>query len=414
MKGCFFLLFLFFSPLSLHAADYSVDLLSIGQVRKAPITNQQQIPENGYVGGTAHFEKWNFSNQTNMRFFRDFDSKLDEYDLYQTVFHLEPAKALTLDLGRQFVNQGFMVEILDGIQATVIPEEHVAVTGFSGIPRSMEFGQFRKNDLLLTGLSVGLKNVARTKASVHGAWRSNNLHIMDLNSNDQVQVGGNFSHQFAVNMMPMFYSLAEYDTTGKVFNTATVGFDLYPSSRFSINGEGNYYNLSRDLDLQTVQATYSKGPTLNGRFAFTWKVVPQFLNLVPSYTFNRMGVTATNDFKNAHQVDAALQLLLEDVGLRVEPAYYYAKSFGGSLKGARLGLHKTFNDRLYADLTFDFTAYKKITNDNDNAYSTIFWTGYEVAKGLTLSGGMEYNKNNLFDKDIRGSFRLDYHLNRGS
>ena len=394
------------------AADYHLDAMSIGQVRKN-VQDTQQIPVNGYFGAGSNTEKWDFKTETNMRVFRDFDDKTDKYDLYQTLLHFKPAEMLQLDMGRQFVNQGFSVEVLDGLQTTLRPADPVFITAFSGIPRSIETRGFHRNDALLTGMTVGMKKYKGTTASLHGNWRKNNVNAIDFTHNDEILVGGNVSHQFQVSMTPMVYGASEYDTTGKVLEVGTVGLDIYPSNKVALNVEGNYFNANRALDRRTIESIYSKGRLIDARFSSTFTLVPNALKLVENYSYENMEVAA-NDFQSGHRLDAGLQFSSEQLGLQFEPSYYFIKSFGGKLNGIRAMLREQFNDALYAQLNIDFTKYKKITNDNDNALSFYGWTGYEVLKGFVVSGGFEYNKNNLFDRDARGSFRLDYHFDNKS
>ncbi|MBI5299476.1 MAG: hypothetical protein HY877_04190 [Deltaproteobacteria bacterium] len=398
--------------LPLSAGEFHLDNDVIGQVRKNT-SSQREIPVNEYFGMSFAQPSWHLGGETNMREFRDFDRKLDEFDLYQTVIHYTPLEALQIDAGRQFVNQGFFVETLDGIQTTVAPWKYVDFIAYSGIPRSVEVGDFNKNDGLITGVSIGSRNLSRTNIRVHGAWRKINIHWMDVKHNDEVFVSGNFSHQFAVSSTPMLYGFMEYNTAAKVLDVGTAGFDIYPTGKIRLNLEFNYFNTNRQSDRTTVQALYTAGRMMGGRFSSTWTLVYGWLDLIENYSFRNTEVLR-NDFRNSHLADASLRFTANSIGLSITPGYYYERSFGGHLNGAKTNIHEQFTDKFYANLLFDFTKYKKITNNNDNAYSVTGWTGYEVAKGLTLSGGFEYNKNSFFNKDSRGSFRVDYHFDRGS
>ncbi|OGQ05817.1 MAG: hypothetical protein A3F82_06240 [Deltaproteobacteria bacterium RIFCSPLOWO2_12_FULL_44_12] len=395
-----------------NAGEFHLNATSLGQVRKNARL-QKEIPVNGYLGMAFAQPTWELSGETNMRVIRDFKRKLDDYDLYQAVIHYKPTEKLRIDSGRQIVNQGFSLEMLDGVQTTIMPWDHVDFTVYSGIPRSVEREDFNKNDGLLTGISIGMKNVARTNFSLHAAWRKNDIYFIDPKQNDEARVGANFSHQFAVSTTPMLYGTFEYDAMGKVIDTGVAGFDIYPSKRIALNMEFNYFNISRETDRLTIQRLFTQGRQIGGRFSSTWTLVPNYLDLVESYTYQNVEVVK-GDRRHGHIVDAALQLSLDNIGLHIEPGYYFSKSFGGRLHGGRISIHEQFTDKFYTEVGFDFTKYKKITNDNDNAYSGVGWAGYEVAKGLTISGGFEYNKNNSFNKDARGSFRLDYQFDHGS
>ena len=386
------------------ASEYNIGTKIMGEVKKNT-QNRQLFPVNGYISGSAYGSKT--AVETNMRFFRDFDAKLDQYDLYQTVMHAVPFEKLQIDGGRQFINQGFSVEILDGLQATAKPTEYLAITAFSGIPRNTEVQNFSPNTVLLTGLSLGLRDIKKTDAALHVAWRKNNVENTDFNKNDEIQVGAVLSHQFPVSMTPFVYGLIEADATGRMISQATTGLDIYPHSRLALNAEFNYFNVNQGLDRQTIQELYTKGRTLEGRFSATWTILPQYLKLVENYYYDNIEVLP-GDLRNNQRLDAGLEMIFDNIGLQFNPGYYFIKSFGGRLNGARVLIHEQFNDLFYAELSVDYTTYKKITNDNDDAVSLYGWSGYEIVKGLVLSGGFEYNKNNLFDRDVRGSFRLDY------
>lgn len=401
-------LFVFSFAFSVWAGDVQFDLTSLGQVRENS-RSQREIPVNGFAGMQSSFEKWNFSTFANGRVMRDFEQNLDEADLYQGYFHLQPMEALQFDVGRQFVSQGFFASVLDGAQITVAPWEHVDFIAYSGVPRSVEIGDFNTNDGLLTGLSIALTNFSRTAVSVHGAWRKNNILIDNLTQNDEVRVGGNFSHQFAISSTPLFYGMAEYDVTGEILETGTAGFDIYPGRRLSFNGEFQYFNIGREQTRQTIQRLFTGGRLIGGRVAPTLTLVPRALDWFASYGYQSAEIR-DGDQRNSHILESGFRWTLAAVNLETEAAYYYSRSFGGHVHGGRLTLMEQFTEKFYADLTGDFSQYRKITNDNDIAFSGVIWTGYEILKDFLVSGGFEYNKNDFFNNEYRGSFRIDYHF----
>lgn len=400
---------LLISP-SLSAGDFRLDTTLLGQIRENE-GEATEGPVNGYLGLGIGATPWDLSVRTNMRLFRDLSREWDDYDLYQAVLHIRPLEILQVDLGRQFVNEGFSVAMADALKLRLTPPGYVDITLFSGIPRSVEVGDFNRDDGLLSGLSVGLKNVARTNAQIHAAWRKNAISFNNLKENDEILVGTNLSHQFTFATRPFLYGLVEYNVAAKVLEAGTAGADLYPHDRISLNLEFNYFNSSRDFNRPTILSLFSRGRLLTGRLASTWTLVPDLLDLVESYSYQRIEVQ-DNVRRHGHLADTALQFSWEEIGLHAEPGYYFAKSFGGDLHGVRGSLHEQFTEKLYAELGIDFTTYDKITGDDDNAFSTILWSGYEILKGWTVSAGFEYNRNNLLTRDIRGSFKLDYHYGR--
>lgn len=398
-----------------HADRIGVNVSTLGQVRQTE-NGQRNVPVNAYFGLYGADSKRHFGGETNMALLRYYDiaNGINDYDLYQAVLHFQPIKELKIDFGRQFISQGFSASVIDGLMLTVLPQGYVDVALYTGIPRDIEVSDFNRDDGLLTGLSVSLKNVPRTNASFHAAWRKNSIDTTDLKQNDEILVGADASHQWTVKTKPMVYGLIEYDTTAKMVRTGTAGLDLYPTRRISLNMEFDYFNINRDTTRPTILGLFTDGRMMMGRFSSTWKLIPGWLDFIENYSFQRVTIPGGGT-DNAHVLDAAVRISIADAGLYIQPGYYFIKSYGGHLQGARMNLHGRFlKNKLYVDLASDFTIYKKITNDDDNAFSTVIWTGYEVVKGLTLSTGFEYNRNNLFTEDIRGSFGIEYRYDHKS
>lgn len=400
------LFFILTIPFSLFAGDFHLKTTALGQVRENAAA-QNEIPVSGYLGVEAANTQQNLRGAANVRFFRDFDRKLDDQDLYQAAVYYRPSDVFKIDSGRQLINQGFSLEMLDGVQSTFGPFGFASFALYSGIPRSVERGDFNQNDGLLTGLSVNLKNVTRTSGGVHAAWRKNDAEQTNWKQNDEIFVGADFSHQLDIPAEPLFYGSFEYDALWHVVNLGSTGVDLYPSRRLAFNLEGSYSNISRSTDRLTIQRVFTDGRTWGGRAAATWTLIPKFLDLVESYTYYNVEAQGNNP-RRGHLLDAAVQISFERIGLLLEPGYYFAKSLGGDLHGVRGLVREQFTPKFFADLAADYTTYDKITNDNDNAVTLGGWIGYEAIAGLTVSGGFEYNRNNDFTREGRGSFRIDY------
>lgn len=395
-----------FLPLSLEAASIHFDTTLLGQVRENNAL-QREVPINEYLGLGLDAPSVGFAGESNMRFFRDFARKINDYDLYQTVLHFKPVEMLQIDFGRQFINEGFSANVADALKIKVMPPKYIDITLFSGIPRNVETGDFNKNDGLRSGLSLNLKGVRRTSAGLHATWQRNNIRRTEWKRSDSILIGADASHQFAVVTTPMIYGLLEYDATSKVTNVGTAGFDIYPKKWLQLNAEFNVFNVNRNTTLPTILGLFTQGRALQGRLATTWTLIPERLRFVEMYAYQRNTVQGGVS-RNGHILDISFQIDFDDIGLHVEPGFAYAKSFGGTEHDGRILIHEQFTDELYASVSFDFSSYKKITNNNGKAYSTILWSGYEVIKGLILSGGFEYDRNAFLAKDIRGSFKISY------
>lgn len=399
----FFFIILLLPQLS-EGGTFSVTDSVIGQVRSDQ-NEQTEIPLNNYAG-FSFTPAGKISADANMRFFYEPEQKIKDFDLYQTVLHYRASDLFKIDAGRQFVNQGFSVETLDGLQMTILPKGHIGFTVYAGVPRSVEIGDFNKDDGLDAGLSIALKNIPHLQARLQGSLRRAAMTNFDLRQNDQLLIGADLSYQLPGKSSPFLYTLGEYDATGNLFDTITAGLDFYPSKRISFNLEFDRFDIDRNNGHPSILSLFTSGPTLSGRLGSTWTLIPGRLRFMESYAYQSLEVGGAKEA--GHLLDTALALSFENIGLNVEPGYYFSSSFGGHLHGVRLGLHEQFTDKLYTEAGVDYTTYVKITGNDDNAFASYLWSGYEVLKGFIVSGGMEYNQNNLFNKDVRGSFKLDY------
>lgn len=394
-------------PLRAGAVAWRVEAEQIGQWRRNAAV-QRELPANLYLGaGVAEWGKWHASVQADGRVFRDLQRSVNEADLYQGVLHLEPTKVWRLDLGRQFLNPGFSTELVDGVRTTILPWSRVDLSVYAGVPRTIERGDFNRDDGLLTGMVVRLHDWHHTAASLQAQWRKFDLQGADWRQNDTVRVGASASHQFGGKTAPLAYGLFEYDVAGKVVEAGTLGFDWWPSARVALNLEGNYFNVNRAADRPSIMALFTSGPLWTGRFAATIDVVPDVVTLRTQYAYQRVTVGA-GAHRTGHVVEVGIPVHIRAAHLDFEPAYYFSQSYGGRVHGVRALLHERFMKSWWGELGVDYSSYRKVTNESDVALSTVLWTGYDIGKAWRVAVGGEYNKNNLFNRDLRGSLRVSY------
>ncbi|MBI2082164.1 MAG: hypothetical protein HYT76_01210 [Deltaproteobacteria bacterium] len=400
----FISLFLFSAPV--WGSPFHLNTTLLSQVRQND-KNETEIPLNGYLGMGLRRPDGRFSGESDMRFFRDLDRSLDDYDLYQTVLHVRPRESFQIDFGRQFLNPGFSTGIIDGLQLTLNPTENFRIGTYGGIPRRVEEGDFHHHDQLLSGLFLDWQNGSGFQARLSTAWQKNDWGETDLGRNDEIRVGSSLSYLFSGSMRPLISGLVEYETGSKTLETGTLGVDMAPFSIVSIGIEGNYFNANRESTRRSILSLFSEGELITGRFSSNWILIKNFLDLTQSYSYQWMEVREA-DHRRAHLLEIGFPFSLENLELDFGPQYSFAKSFGGDVHGIRFFVYKTLLKKGYGELSFDYATYDKITSDNDSAFSTIVWTGYEFPHNLRLSIGGEYNRNNLLERDVRGSLKLEY------
>ncbi|MBI4212216.1 MAG: hypothetical protein HY540_06215 [Deltaproteobacteria bacterium] len=401
----FFMFMLLASASPLCASEFEAHSTVLGQSRESS-GSQHVLPFNGYVGFSGKHEKW--EGTTDMRFFRDFPRKEQDYDLYQALVRFRPLELLSMDIGRQFVALESSAETIDGVRMTLFPQEHLALDVYSGMPRSVEIGDFNEDDGLLTGMSLGLIKTKRTRARIFSSWRKNKFRLNDFPHNDEIFVGGNLSYQFPIKMMPLLYGVMEYNAAAKNIDTATAGFDLYPHRRISVNAEFSFADENSEADKKTVFSLFSQDAAYFASTAVTFELIPDYVDISPRYSFSRLKPSAEG-WSNGHQLNVAVPVSFADLGLHLTPSYYFLQSWGGNVHGARLDVRETWQ-KWFGETSFDFSTHRKVTNDHDRSWSLIGWVGYTLLKEWELAAGMEYNRNNHFNNDVRASFRMSYNF----
>ncbi|MBI4197043.1 MAG: hypothetical protein HY539_04390 [Deltaproteobacteria bacterium] len=405
-KGLGIILLLWSLPI--FAEPFHAEVTLLGQGRQNT-REEVEVPLNGYAGAGYQAGRWR--GETSFRLFRDLDQGLDDADLYQALLQFQPLTTTSITFGRQFLSEGFSTEMLDGLRAELLPAGPLHLSVYGGIPRTVEEGDFNKDDGLLTGLSIRLKEEFGTRGGLHAAWRKNDWGVADLGRNDELRLGADLSRRWNSKIKPQIYGLAEYNLSSKVLETGTAGLELTAHRRLSVNVEGNYFNANRETNRPSILSLFTQGETISGRFALTSTLVEEWMDFIGSYSYQINEIEEETERKG-HLLEAGFPLTFDQLGLLIHPSYYFLNSFGGTVHGAKCSLLEEWNEKFSSELSVDFATYTKITSDNDQAFSTVLWTGYRPAENWKISGGAEYNRNNLFDRDVRGSLKLDYHYGK--
>src|SRR3989338_4806492 len=213
-------------------------------------------------------------------------------------------------------------------------------------------------------------------------------------------------------MTPLIYGLAEVDVSGKILKTGTAGLDFYPLRRLALNLEFDAYDSDRQNSRQTIFGFFSSGRMLKGRFGATWTAIPHWLEVEAGYAYQSFK-PAPGNTEAGHLAEIALPVSIEKWNLEITPAYYFSKSFGGRVHGARATVNEQWTKNLWTEVSGDYAIYEKVTNNNDNAISTTGWVGYDFARGFHVAAGGEYKHKNFFNRDVRANLSLGYSWDPG-
>jgi hypothetical protein len=404
-------------PLTAEAGSYYMNSQLVTQVRENAI-NEREVPLDFYLDTGFRALPHEGSFDVSLRNNRIFNIKDDEFDLYQAVFRMNNLGGwLDFSAGRQFISPGFQAYMMDGVTFTIGKDDWPLLwTLIGGVPRYIETGDFHGNVGLLAGTTVELNGFDNTHIKLSALYNKIRIKRNDWKENDTVLTGLAVSQQFGGKVKPNLYGDFEYDTAGKVIDNSTLGFSLQPHRRVYWNAEGGYYNTNRDWAQPSILGIYSLGGMyqantgINVILADGGAKVDE-ISLVAGYSYQRYK-SGTNLNSNGHIANAGLNFSILPIHLDAGLAYSYYDCFGGRAHDVKLVLYDEPIDKLYFNITANYTKYSKVTNENDNAIGLYWMIGYEVAKGLVLSAGGEYMRNNNFTHDIRATAQLSYSLEK--
>lgn len=417
MKRLIFLIIILI-PAVADAASYYVMPRLQSQVRENMI-NEREVPFTiFYDTGLADLPKEGSFDVSlmNNKIFNIPAENGDEFDLYQAVFRMNDiGNIIDISAGRQFLSPGFATYLVDGLKTTVGKDDWpVLISLLGGVPRYIETGDFHGEIGLLTGTTIELNGYDKSYARLSVLYDKYNIHVNEWKKNDTVLTGLALSHQFGGKVKPNIYGDFEFDTGGKDIDNSTAGIRLTPHRRFYCYAEGGFYNTNRDFRRPTIMGLFATGGLYQGRGGF--QVIAVEANRVlgdlainADYSFSRFD---SGPGKGSNGNIAGAGLAFELIPLRMENgiSYTFYDSYGGRAHDVLVALHSEPINKLSLDVSANYTKYTKITNDSDNAIGVFWMAGYEVLKNLILSAGGEYNRNDVFKKDIRATVQLAYLL----
>lgn len=394
-------------PKIANAFDFHISELNFTQVKRT-FYSKTSIPMANYLGFGFSAPEVKLSFESHFQVDYDYMFHNNETELYDAYLHADKLwDMVSIDAGRQFWNVGFEAAMVDGLRFYIAPPGYLDIELFGGILRSAETGDFKNDGGLDSGINFNLKNVLYTNASVGMSWRKIKLDQARYNRNDSILARASASHGFSLKgLNPYVYGIFEYDVSGTTVDTATVGTTLYPHWRVSFNLEGSYLNENRSLGRVTVLSFFANDRVLQGRAGVTVKIIDP-LSFIGNYSYQQYKPKA-GLFTRTNIADVGFTSSIPDIGLTAHLTYMLRKSYGGKAQGGLFGVREDFTDRLYAATDLNYVKYNKITNDNDWAISSITQAGFEVMKGLLIAAFFEFNRNDMFNRDIRGTLQLQY------
>jgi len=316
------------------------------------------------------------------------DWDIDLYQLYLDV-PLSKERSTVLSIGRQFISEGFETYVADAVKLEGKPTKETRYVFYIGKPRSFE-PKVRTGDDFLAGFKLEYKGLF--------------LGFEHLRDDGKVKKSafalGNYTY---LTKKVAQYSRIEFDVANGELVSANVGADYFYSDRLRLSSEIEYYDQSYTFSEDMVQDPIFVNFSPQGReLRFTQSGYYQLngtWELFGSYTYTDV---QRNGKDNGHllKVGAIRDTWFEN-GLRAYGAILYQNSWIGIMRGAELGFTKYLCSKFSLSGRVDIARYDKITYGKHWANAYYLKGTYQATEFSNLELGVDYRRNEDFDRDLR-------------
>ncbi len=342
------------------------------------------------------------------RLSREWEGETMNGDLYEAQFQMDNLldNRLDITLGRQAFISNVDFFLADGATFITKPSKWFDLSTFVGIPRYIE-----RNDLdgevgIVAGQSVILKEIDYTNARLDFTYQKDDFSTADTPSHDPDEMTVSLSASKGISVFKL-YGLGEYYLTDPTLQTATIGAEIYPfPRRVGFLLEGSRFNESRERDFDTVYKMFAVDEMWQLRSGVFFSPMK---NLRFEQDLSYQSYHVLDDYrKYGINAKTAVSYRFDPIKLDMDAAYSFVTSYGGTANGARVMFYEEWTDAFFSSLFADYVRYSKITGDNNDGFDVGFTSGMKFAPAFTASGTLEYLKNDVFDDELRGLFKLDY------
>jgi len=315
------------------------------------------------------------------------DWDADLYQLYLEV-PLKKDRSSLLTIGRQFLSEGFETYVADAVKYTHRLNKEFRYTFYFGKPRSFEPGVRTGDDLLLGGKFE---------------YRNLFFGVEHLRNDGEVQktslLLGNYSY---LTKKLVQFSRLEYDAANGQFVSANLGINYFYSNRLRLTSEVEYYDGSYTYDGRVEDPIFANFSPQGRELRFTQSGYYQLNNvwsLFGSYTYTDTQRSG-KDGGHLLKVGAVRDTWFTE-GLRAFGALLYQNSWIGILRGVELGFTKYLCRKISLTGRVDIARYDKITYGKQWANAYYLKGTYQTTEFSNLEFGIDYRKNEDFDRDLR-------------
>jgi hypothetical protein len=373
-------------------------------------TRKNVYPFYQYLELNAASPSNGLSFNTFMRYRDIFNGEDESFDVYNAfIEYSNKSNSFEVRLGRQIITESVTFFLLDGGSVSFKPVDGIEVVAYGG---------YQDKDLqpeperpLRSFAAAGIKLKSN---KILGALFSIGYEFynpQDFSSRNLLNIS--FDRVVPFTDFADFYGLAEIDVGEGNLGLLTVGVGITLTKSLYLNLEYDSYDLDEERDefqLDPIYDIFSVGRLNQAKVGVTF-IPASFLEVQASYAFSNYDVLDDID-RNGNIARLGFSWdYWRDIGLTAFNGFYF---IDGKDDDYAFGLNFNLNEQIYNGLdlqfAFAYAYYKKITNQEGNAFSYIMGFEYLLVKNLILKADVELNTNPDFNKDARVDLGLSYYF----
>lgn len=334
------------------------------------------------------------------------------FDVYNAFFEFtNRARTFEIRLGRQLVVESTNLFLLDGGLVRISPIDGIRLVAYGGYQD--RDSQPDPEEPLKSFSVFGFKLISDR---LLGSIVSVGYELFDSDDfSPRHFLSFSFSRVLPFTRSADVYSRVEFDMGQEDLSLFTLGVGFTPLSVLHLNLEYDTYKPDDDRNgfLQdAIFDLFSVSRLHEARFGVTY-IPTSFLEVSSSYSFTSYDVTEGVSTSGHILRLGFIWDLWRQLGLKAFQRFYF---IDGRKDDKALGFNFLVSEEILRGLNihfaFAYAHFKKVTDQDGDAFSYITGVQYLLIRNLLLRSELEVNSNPDFKRDIRINLGINYYFSR--